>query len=213
MIELDSIIVILMIEGLFALLLVIVALYLFSSHKSKGDQLASNKVIARLKDTGNLKAKKLTTLVATNVDIEPAELNEILAEMKSSERQLYKQIIQLYLKRDVDALANIDQQIDRFSEPYFKVLAHSVGGAVDTETIEEYEKKNYLLMEQNDRLGEQLSLAMATIDEISSEYSKVFSGTQTELELKNSSKKMLGLFQQASQKMATTANNTEGELL
>jgi len=202
-----------MIEGLFALLLVIVALYLFSSHKNKGDQLASNKVIARLQDTGNLKAKKLTTLVATHVDIEPAELNEILADMKSSERELYKQIIQLYLKRDVEALANIDQQIDRFSEPYFKVLAHSVAAAVNSETIEEQEKKNHLLMEQNEKLGEQLNLAMATIDEISAEYSKVFSGTQTELELKNSSKKMLGLFQQASQKIATTFNNAEGESL
>jgi len=213
MIELDSIIVILMIEGLVALLLVVIALYLFSSHKSKGEQLASNKVIRKLKDSGNIKAKKLSSLVATHVDIEPNELNEILTEMKSSERQLYKHIIQMYLKRDVDALATIDKKIDDFSEPYFKMLAHSVSDTIDIESESEDKKTIDLLVDQNEKLSEQLTLAMGTIDEISAEYSKVFTGQQTELELKNSSKKMLGLFQQTCQNISAASISVGDEFL
>jgi len=202
-----------MIEGLVALLLVVIALYLFSSHKSKDEQLASNKVIRKLKDSGNIKAKKLSSLVATHVDIEPNELNEILAEMKSSERQLYKHIIQMYLKRDVDALATIDQKIDSFSEPYFKMLAHSVSDTVDSESESEDKKTIDLLVDQNEKLSEQLTLAMGTIDEISAEYSKVFTGQQTELELTNSSKKMLGLFQQTCQKISAASISVGDEFL
>jgi len=60
------------------------------------------------------------------------------------------------------------------------------------------------LTEDNNRLAEQLTVAMSTMDEISDEYTRVFSGTQTELELENSSKKMFSIFQKAGQKISKT---------
>lgn len=213
MVELDSIIVVLLLEAVIAFFLVLITVYLFARGKSKGDQLVSNKVIAKLKKTGSKKSEKLSALINAHVDIDSVELNEILAEMESSERQLYKQIIKMYLKRDVNALLSIDKRIDDFSEPYFKIMGYSVAKTGDTDKQQMDEKKVQLLTEQNEQISEQLTIAMTTIDEISAEYSKVFAGTQTELELANSSKKMMDLFKQASQKIATLSLEEGGSSL
>jgi hypothetical protein len=114
---------------------------------------------------------------------------------------LYQQIIRIFLNRDATVLGDIDQQIDKISEPYCKMLSYSSGSKDDTDKVKQQEQENDQLTRENERLGEQLTIAMNTMDEISAEYTRVFSGTQTELELENSSKKMFSIFQQASQKI------------
>ncbi len=201
MIELDSLIVVFMLEASLALFLLIIALFLFRKNNRKGELVVSAKVIEKLQDTENIKAKKLNALFSTHCDLDANALNELLGEIKSSERTLYQQIIRIYLTKDAKSLNKIDQHIENLAEPYCKVLTYSSGGA---EKEKQYEEKLQQLMGENERLGEQLTIAMTTMDEISAEYTRVFSGTQTELELENSSKKMFNIFQQAGQAMNGT---------
>nr|WP_305909126.1 hypothetical protein [Methylomarinum sp. Ch1-1]MDP4522014.1 hypothetical protein [Methylomarinum sp. Ch1-1] len=50
---------------------------------------------------------------------------------------------------------------------------------------------------------------MKTMDEISAEYTRVFSGKQSELELENSSKKMLRIFQEAENTIRSSVKEIE----
>lgn len=201
MIELNPTLVVLMAEALVAIILLIIVVSLLFRKKSKGQQLASRQVIDSLQEADNIKTKKLAGLISMYCDLQPNELNESLAEIKSNERQLYRQIIQMFLNRDVDVLLTIDQYVDNLSEPYCKLLAHAFGGAGDADRDNEDKQKMTKLMQQNKQLAKQLTVAMSTMDEISAEYTRVFTGTQTELELENSSKKMFEIFHQAEQQV------------
>jgi len=204
MIELSPVSMLFMLEASIALLLVMLVLFLISKNNSKGDEVVSNKIIDKLQDTEKLKAKKLAELFSEHCELEPEDLNNLLAEIKENERNLYQQIIRIFLKRDVALLGKIDKHIDKFSEPYCKILSHASGGGGGGEKEKELEDKLNILTENNNRLAEQLTIAMSTMDEISDEYTRVFSGTQTELELENSSKKMFSIFQKAGQKISKT---------
>ncbi len=190
-----------MLEASVVLFILILLIFLFSKNNRKKEYAASAKVIDQLQDTENIKAKKLASLFSTHCKLEQEVLNSLLTEIKSSERNLYQQIIKTFLTRDVKLLGKIEQQIDKISEPYCKVISHASSGKVEDK---ESEEKLQRLTEENKRLAEQLTIAMNTMDEISAEYTRVFSGTQTELELENSSKKMFDIFQQASQKIGET---------
>ena len=130
-----------MAEALLAFFLLILVWFFISKKKTTGDELASEKVIEKLQDTENIKAKQLSILISTHCDLEPAKVNEVLADIRSNERQLYKQIIQVYLNRDVEALETIDQHIDQLSEPYCKLLARSSESAVDTDKIKKEQQE------------------------------------------------------------------------
>ncbi len=195
MIELNTTLFILMLEGLLALFIIIVIIFLLTRRKAKGEQQASDKTIRRLKDSAMVKQKKLNALLSASCEMEPAELNDLLNELSRNEKQLYKKIMELFLQRNVQVLESIDQYVDNISEPYLKLLAQSANNPVEQANAEEVENKIQLLLDQNKRMGEQLSVAMQTIDELSAEYSRVFNGTQTELELTNSSQKMLEIFE------------------
>ncbi len=205
MIELNSTLFILMLESQLVLFLILLVVFFLFRIKRKTEQQVSDKVIAQLKDKALVKQKKLISLISAGGDMEPAQLNEFLNELKSNENQLYKQIIELFLQRNTAVLETLDQYVDNISEPYLKLLAQSA----EQGNTEEVENKTQLLMEQNKRLGEQLSVAMITIDELSAEYSRVFNGTQTELELQDSSQKMLEIFRQNSQKYKLASTEEE----
>lgn len=194
MIELDSLTVIFMLEASLALFVLIIVLFILRKNNRKEGFSVSAKVIDKLQDTENIKAKKLESLFSAHCDIEPITLNELLGEVKSSERALYRQIIRIYLNKDTGSLNKIDQHIENLAAPYCKAITHSSGGS---EKEKQHAEKLKQLFKENERLGEQLTIAMTTMDEISAEYTRVFSGTQTELELENSSKKMFDIFQQA----------------
>lgn len=191
-------------EALLALFLLTFALLLFLRKKSIGDQDVSRNVIDNFQNTEDVKVEKLSAIVTAHCNIEPELLNELLDEVKSSERHLYQQIIRMFLTRDGKLLEDIELHINQLSEPYCKFLTHSSDSTVVAGKVNEQEQKNSQLIEENGRLSEQLTIAMSTMDEISAEYSRVFSGTQTELELGNSSKKMFAIFQNAGVQIKTT---------
>lgn len=207
MVELNSIVFVIMVEALLALFLVIFIWLLLSKKKAARDQKVSHDLIDKIQDNEKNKEKELTEIFVTHFNLEKTLEKELLTEMISSERHLYQQIIQLFLKKDVDVLNSIHQQVDNVSKPYHKLLGYSSEKeVVDTGPLEEQKKINQQLTQENELLGEQLVIAIKTMDEISDEYTRVFSGTQTELELENSSKKMFAIFQQAEQEIKATTH-------
>lgn len=209
MIELNSITVILMAEALAALCLIILIFFFLSKKKSSGEQVAAHKLIDKLEDTENFKSKKLGEMISEHCEISQDELKELMKEISQSERVLYQKIIKIFLNKDTSLLKGIDKQIDKLSEPYCKLLTDFSGGTANTEKIQKVDDKVSLHINENQRLNEQLATAMNTMDEITKEYTKVFAGTQTELELENSSKKMFAVFRDAEQRIKHFVNEIE----
>jgi hypothetical protein len=213
MIELNSVFVVLMTEALAGLVLLVLGFLFITRKKSSGEQIAASKLIDKLEDTENIKAKQLQDMITESCNIAPDEVKELLNEISSSERVLYQQIIQMFLSRDIEMLNDMDQYIDGISEPYCKIIRYSSGNTEESNALEVAEDKIESLMQQTERLGEQLTVSMKTMDEISAEYTRVFSGTQTELELENSSKKMFSIFQDAEQRIKDSFKDKQAEEL
>ncbi len=209
MIELNSIVVILMAEALGALFLIVLIFFLLSKKKSSTEQVAAHELIDKLEDTGNFKSKKLGEMLSEECKIDSSEINEFLKDIGHSERVLYQKIIQIFLNKDANLLKGIDKQIDDLSEPYCKLLTNYSGDAKGSEKLEEMQNNVAQHTLENQRLSDQLTTAMNTMDEISREYTKVFSGTQTELELENSSKKMFAVFREAEQRIRNSSKEVE----
>lgn len=213
MIELNSVVVVLLLEALAGLFLLVFGYLLFSRKKVSGEEKAADELISKLEDTENFKTKKLGELISQSCNLEEEELAGVLFEISQTERELYKKIIQMLLTRDTDLLQGLDQYIDQLSAPYCKLLNNSSNDSGDTEKLELAENKIHQLMEENDRVAKQLKIAVSTMDEISAEYTRVFSGTQTELELENSSKKMFKIFHDAGQNIKYPAKDQEAKEL
>jgi len=211
MIELNPVFVVLMVEGFAGLILLVLSLLFFSRNKNLGEQVVANKLVDKLEDTEKIKAKQLESMIAENCDMAPDVIKGLLNEINSSERILYQQMIQMFLNRDVKLLNDMDQYIDNLSEPYCKIIRHSSGNGEGPGTLKVTEEKIEELMSKNERLSRQLTVAMNTMDEISSEYTRVFSGTQTELELENSSKKMLAIFQDSERQLRALFKDKQAE--
>ncbi len=211
MIELNSIFVVLLVEALGGLTLLVFGFLLFSKKKSAGGVAAADELITKLEDTENSKVKKLGELITENCSIGQDEMEAVLGEITQSERELYKKIIQMFLNRDTEILQGIDQYIDKLSDPYCKLLSYSTADTADNEKLKVAENKIHRLVEESKRVAEQLSLAMNTMDEISAEYTRVFSGTQTELELENSRKTMFKIFHNAGRKIKDTFKDQEAK--
>ena len=213
MIEINSVIVILMAEALAALFLFVLVFMFFAKRKKSNGEISASDLIDKVEVTEHLKVKNLQKLIQDNCSIEPDVLDALLKEITSNERILYQQIIQLFLKKDSDVLNNIDEHIDNLSEPFCKLLIHSSSNEMESGKSAVVEDKLQRLMQENSRLSEQLSVAMNTMDEISAEYTRVFSGRQTELELENSSKKMFEIFNTAEQEIKEQSKDAEAKEL
>ena len=209
MIELNSVWGILVIECFIGLLLLVIISSLLSKKKKSGEHAAIYNLIDKLEDSEKIKSKKLGKIISQYCAVEPDVLKELLGEVNQSEQQLYKQILHVFLNRDTSLLDDLDQHIEHFSAVYLKMLAYSSANNAsavpeEKEKPKEDEGEVKLLTIANERLGEQLTEAMATMDEISAEYTRVFSGTQTALELEDSKKNMFKIFRSAEQRVKST---------
>ena len=211
MMELDSAIVILMAEALAIMVLVVLAM-LFWGRKKRSKELAGvDQFIDQMTDEEAIKNRALETVLVENCGLDAKTVESVLQEVSDAERALLQRIIQLFLQRDPALLSEIDQLIANLSDPYCKLLATTAAGSVSAAGhTDDIGKKISGLEHVNQQLVRQLDTAMQTIDEITSEYTRVFSGNQTALELENSSKKMQQVFLDAEQHIRAALKDLEG---
>lgn len=210
MMALDSAVVILMGEALAVLLVVAVVLFFLARRKRSQEIGAIDSFISELDEQASIKNQPLDHLLSKTCGFDPKTVQETLQEVSASERALMQCVIQLFLERKMDLLNEIDQSIGNLSEPYCKLLANKSSGESGSRpaTDDSQAANNLHALERiNQQLVRQLDTAMQTIDEITAEYTRVFSGNQTELELENSSKKMLQIFQDAIRDLKQTSED------
>ncbi|WP_446810064.1 hypothetical protein ACH50O_00220 [Methylomonas sp. 2BW1-5-20] len=196
----DSVVVILAGEALAFLTLLVIVLF-FISRNRRGKEMAEiDQFITELEEQAIVKSRWLEQFLEESCGLTPAEIEPLLQEVNASERALFEGVIRLFLNRELVLLNEIEQRVGQLTEPYQNLLAtRGTAAPAPVERANESGQSNQLAgMERiNQQLVRQLDNAMKTIDEMSAEYTRVFSGNQTALELENSSKKMLQIFYDA----------------
>ncbi|OQW75173.1 MAG: hypothetical protein BVN35_08695 [Proteobacteria bacterium ST_bin11] len=194
----DSVVVIFAAEALAFLTLLVIALFFISRNKRGKEMADIDHFITELEEQSVVKNRWLEQFLGESCGMLPAEIEPLLQQVNASERALFESVVRLFLKRELVLLNEIEQRIGELSEPYQNLLA-TRGGTAPVERLNESGQTSQLvgLERINQQLVRQLDNAMKTIDEMSAEYTRVFSGNQTALELENSSKKMLQIFHDA----------------
>ncbi len=200
MMELEPALVILLAEGLIAMIVLALGMYFMTRNKRDKEVAEIERFVGALSDEDLLKSQMLETFLLENCAVDRKRVDGVLQEVSATERALVQRVIQMFLQRDPSLLTEIDQLISNLSDPYCKLLADLNSGLESNQEAINGGKAllNIEAIEHvNRQLEKQLNLAMQTIDEITAEYTRVFSGNQSALELENSSKKMLQIFRDA----------------
>jgi hypothetical protein len=179
-------------------LLLLVVLFARSRSKHEKEIAAIESFIGQFEKNETIKCGLLETILLDKCGLSPELASDVLQNVLESERALLQRIVQMLLSRDPKCLAEIEQLIVKLSEPYCNLLVETELGFTENHDIRK-NPKVVGLEKVNKQLVRQLETAMQTIDEISSEYTRVFSGHQTLLELDNSSKKMQQIFKDIEQ--------------
>ncbi len=178
-----------------SVLLVVVAISVFFIFRRKQNQEinALHVFIDQMEEQATFKNKPLDQLLTEVCGLDRHTVDATLSQINGSERALLQNIIQLLLQRELGLLNEIDKNLGSLSEPYCQLLGQ-MAKAMSASPNTRMDSGMKII---NEQLVRQLDSALNTIDEITAEYTRVFSGNQTALELENSSKKMLQIYRQA----------------
>ncbi len=201
-----------MVEAMVVLILLILILLMVYEKKNSGDHAAAHGLINKLKEGEKNNAIKRGEMIATQCDVDPGELNEIMNNIGSKERELYKKIIQVFLSQDGNMLMQIGQYIDNLAEPYISIAGISTSNK-EVEAVEIAKIEINRLKQESAALRKELVITTDSMEKIIAEYTRVFSGSQTELALKNSSKKMFEIFRNTDGRLRQAIKNIEIENL
>ena len=195
-------------------LLVVMTLALISGwlwhRRRSNEQSEIQQFIDRLDDATPSGNKALSDWL-NRCGLDQARIDALLAEVNTSERALYQRIVELLLKRDMTVLQALEQSISQLPEPYLRAIEnlsqeHKPGTSSSMTSVGPLAALEHV----NEQLRHQLDTALQTIDDITAEYTRVFAGQQTALELENSRKHMLKIFQQTEQQLRQdTPSNKE----
>ena len=127
-------------------------------------------------------------------------LEEFLRDIEQKEAKLYRQIMSMFLQKDVSLVKACDKSIAEVSAAYWeglrKSIQHRPGTVDNAESLKAEANLKEALLEQ-ERLNDELTATLTTLDEVSNEYSHLFSSNKDQEELAASKERMLACFQQA----------------
>lgn len=205
MMEFNPILIIIFFETLFILGLLVLVVPIVRYKRNSKTQSAALALIKKVEKNKSGRTDQLEKLMTDSMDLEPEQLNEFLEEIKGNERSFYQHLLRMFFNRDAELLKKIDKKVQNLSEPYYKLLSHSASAVANKEVLDKElqhaQQEISRLQNENHIFSEQLEIATNTLDEVTVEYTQIFSGKRTELELTNSSKKMLELFRASGQRI------------
>ncbi len=209
MIQINPLYAILTIEAVTVLFLLLVIFLFFSAHRKTKANNAAGTLIQKVNENEAVRTEALGNRIAEASGMDRGKLNTALVEITDKEKTLYRQIIKLFLNRDTALLTEIDQRVQGISEPYCALLEESRLESAKTYSANQQEDEalkveNHRLQQETERLANQLSTVMTAMDEVSTEYTKIFQGSKSVEELETSRQKMLGIYKNTEEDLNKT---------
>lgn len=206
MIQVDSLVAVFMVEGLVGAFVFVIGIAIFMIRRRTKDRKAAIRFIDSLKNAESNRSQNLEAHISEVCDLDEERVDAMVTEVKACEKSLYQKMIQLFLHRDSSALVEIDQSVQNLSQPFCKVLSVVSKGSKENpelaESLEAAQVEIERLKKESERLAKQLSTALETMDDISSEYSNLFNSSREAEELDMSRKRMLNTYMRAEEQMA-----------
>ncbi len=199
MIELNYLTLFLLLETLAALILVLVTVFWIITRRGSRETRAVKKLIDRLAKAGDGQSHELGEILKEIQTLPDDKRRDLVATIQALEKTLYHQIVKLFLQRDILLLGKIGDQIRDLSKPYHDLLRELPPreDPVLADTLDKAEEEIGRLKIETEQLANQLQVAMATIDDLSSEYTRMFAPDKTREEMEASRQKILDTLKQS----------------
>lgn len=213
MIQVDSLVAVFILEGLVGALMLVIGVAFFMFRRRVKARKAASQFINHLNKAESSRSEILGEHISEACDLEQGEIEAVVTEVRICEKTIYQKSIQLFLNRDAEVLNGIDQSVQALSKPFCKVLSEISEQRKDdpelVAALEAAQAEVDSLRIDSDRLSKQLSMAMETMDDISSEYANMFSSSREAEELDMSRKRMLNTYRRAEESMAKIFSNQQ----
>jgi hypothetical protein len=206
MIEVHSLTAVLGAELLVVLVLILLFLLWRGSSRTRKDQAKANDLVTRINAEHTRRLENLGSRIFETIADFPAEKREqSMSAVALKENELYRHVIRAFLNHDMDKLAELDRYVHGLSEPYCQLIAdlidHLPKGNAQQKAEQGLEERLSVAeavaqesQAKAEQINHQLTLALSTLDEVSSEYTKMFNEARSAEELNHSRKRMLEAF-------------------
>lgn len=128
-------------------------------------------------------------------------LTNLLDEIHKKEASLYQHIVKIFLQKEAAHLRSLDKHVNSLSEPYWDVikgLASQEGASLgDSQSETEMKAALTIALDEKERLSTQLASALETLDDVSTEYAKMFSSSRDVDDLLESKEIMISFYRQS----------------
>lgn len=208
MIEIHTLTAVFAVEAIAVLLLALGLMLFFSRRRKRGEHGQAQALVARINATEVSRMRHLDSELPELVERLPEGIRqETLALVSRQEKALYRQVIQAFLTRDAEKLADLEQYVQGVSVPYLQLLQQLDAQLPNTESAEKLSvieqqlqasvAESQRLRGENEQLQEQLKLSLDSLDEVSKEYARMFGHADSAEELQVSREKMMAAFRRS----------------
>ena len=191
---------VLLVETILVALVVLFIIFFVLGKDKKEQRKAVSAITKKFKKNCSQRNAEVTAdLAFASVDGEL--LDGFLQEVEQKEAKLYRQIMSVFLQKDVSLIKACDKSIAEVSAVYWEGLRKSVRhspGAINDDKVAPVEAELKEALIEQERINSELTTALTTLDEVSAEYSHLFSSSKDQQELAESKERMLACFQLAS---------------
>ncbi|QSA96336.1 hypothetical protein [Methylococcus sp. EFPC2] len=204
MLEISALTAVLVAEVLAALLLVLGALLWRAWRRKRAERSHADKLVEHINRADAQRLDELNLALADpSLALDDDQRSHTLEQVGARERALYRLVIRAVLDHDVERLAQLDRHVRALSEPYRELIAQLAEKRPQQESgdvqvrLENAEEQTRQASAEAEHLRAQLKAALETLDEVSSEYTRMFGESKSGDELQLSRHRMLEAFQRA----------------
>jgi len=168
--------------GVVLLLIFITGLVLFFKRRASDKRYVAS-FIAEHKQNQSVRRDEMRDKMLSESLLTGEELEQFLDMVGSSERKLYKRILNMYLGFDRKCLSDIRDELSEMNERWMETVQKNINlmpeGGVSEEKVQELNNKIDALTAENTKIAEELSEAMETMEDIVKEYSLMYAGQES----------------------------------
>jgi len=203
----------LLVAEIFLLALVFVGVFYFMGGKGKTKEREAVSVLLKKLKKKNNNRKENGPDIEELPAFDEESLELLLDEVHKKETNLYQHVVKIFLQKEAAHLKSLDKHVNSLSEPYWGAIKSLATNEAGTVTVENGNKPSAELqaalniaVAEKERMAEQLSSALETLDDVSTEYTRMFSSSRDVDDLMESKDIMLELYGKA---LAKEASSTE----
>ena len=173
MIEVSALLFSLLIEGLVALLVVLlVGVFVLIKRKRK-DTAAAKQLVDQIKHQSDARIKQMGAYLTEKYQLEGEELSEAIKLIDKSEKRFFQRLINMYLKRDSESVKSIDAWLAELVETYKSFQPAQPDEPKETGvSMEEFQQ----LQQTNENLRQELEITKDTMGNMIAEFGNMFGG-------------------------------------